>query len=105
MPLAPADERILVLAPAGKNATLIHDVLARSGMQSEHCLGVSDVCRLMLEDVGTLIVAEEAFSRAGADELVAALDKQPAWSAIPVLIITGGGRTTPMSAMLAKLLG
>jgi signal transduction histidine kinase/CheY-like chemotaxis protein len=100
-----SDERVLVLAPRGRNAEMIAGALKRSTFSVVVCADLDELCRRMLEPTGAVILCEEALSRAGLDCLIATLGRQPPWSEIPLLVLTSGGKTTRGSFQIAKGLG
>jgi signal transduction histidine kinase len=87
--------QVLIVAPTGRDAGLIEDALTSSGLQIE---AFKDVAHAAGEfhgrDVGALLVAEEALGNAEIALLASALREQPSWSALPVLILTIGGKET-----------
>ena len=89
-PVDVLDERILVLAPTGKDAALAVDLLRREGMCSLVCADLLDVADEIPRGAGALILAEEALLPRELPILVDALSRQPAWSDIPVLLLTRG---------------
>jgi signal transduction histidine kinase len=100
-----ADERVLILAPRGRNAQLIEGVLQRAGLVPVVCADTNDLCRRMAGPAGSLIVCEEALNREGLECLVSTLGQQPPWSEIPLLVLTSGGKTTRGSFHIAQVLG
>ena len=59
---------------------------------------------LVGDDVGVLLLTDEVLGRGGAG-LARALDGQPGWSEIPVLLFVGGGRRTDDVLQTATVLG
>jgi signal transduction histidine kinase len=84
------DDRVLVLAPTGKDAPLACEVLGRHGVTAAVCADLEILCTRLLDGAGALLVAEEALAGRGLETLVAALGRQPAWSDVPVLVILHG---------------
>jgi signal transduction histidine kinase/ActR/RegA family two-component response regulator len=99
------DERVLILAPRGRNSELIDGTLRRGGFGTYICGDIDDLCAELLKPTGAIIVCEESFTRLGLDCFIATLGRQPAWSEIPLLVMTGGGKTTRGSFEIAKALG
>ena len=52
---------------------------------------MEQVCAKMEEGCGTVVLAEETLGPESLSRFLEALRKQPSWSDIPVIIITGGG--------------
>ena len=75
-----AEERVLVLAPRGRDAQVIAQVLATSALTCATC---SDYLALMREldaGAGVAVIAEEALHGADLDILAAWLAQQASWS-------------------------
>jgi signal transduction histidine kinase len=87
------DHRVLILAPAGKDGPLAHEVLARHGLPAVVCADVDVLCQHWADGAGLLLVAEEALFPRGLDVLLAHVAEQPTWSDIPVLVFLSGAAT------------
>src|SRR5579883_2737224 len=96
----PRGELVLVLAPTGRDARLIADELARHGFAAHTCGTLEALCAEIDAGAGAAVVAEEALPPAGLTGLIAALDRQPPWSDLPLLVLTGKG--TPSSGSLRR---
>src|SRR5688500_11462413 len=92
--VAGVDQRVLILAPRGRNAELIAGVVGRAGLPHVVCADVEHLCREMHGPAGVVILCEEALNRVGLDCLISTLAGQPPWSEIPLIVLTGGGKTT-----------
>jgi signal transduction histidine kinase/ActR/RegA family two-component response regulator len=77
---------ILVLAPA-RDAELVCRLLGAAGESCTPCASGSELVARLGAEVGALVVAEEALSPALMAGLAAAIDAQPPWSDLPVLIV------------------
>lgn len=98
------DERILVLAPTGRDAALTADVIREAGLAPTVVLSVRHLSDELTLGAGAIVLAEEALSDQAIGCLNAALSRQPAWSEIPIILLTSGGMTTRSSARTATLL-
>jgi signal transduction histidine kinase len=98
------DARVLILAPQGRNAQLIRDVLVGAGFGTFICDGAEQLCDEMLKPAGAVILCEEALNRARLQCLVETIGRQPPWSEIPLLVLTGAGKTTRGSFEVAQAL-
>ena len=96
----PREERVLVLAPTGRDAPLIVEALGRQGLGSLVCRDLGDVCGAMEAGAGLALLAEEALLQASLPCLLEALRRQPPWSDLPLLILTGKG--VPSRASLQR---
>lgn len=86
---------VLLVAPTGRDAELIENALSLASAQSEVLKGVaSSVEVFRTRDIGALLIAEEALGKEQIALLTSALANQPAWSALPVLVLTMGGKET-----------
>jgi signal transduction histidine kinase len=89
---------VLLVTPTGRDAELITDVLRSSGVRSQALKDIFAVVEVLRDrDVGALLIAEEALGDEEIALLSAALRQQSAWSVLPVLILTRGGRGTSQS--------
>ena len=84
------DRRTLVHAPVGRDAAITADVLARASLPCEICRDVDGLCEELEQGAGAIILTEEVLDGPGLRVLAKALDQQPAWSDVPVLLFAGG---------------
>ncbi|HEY6089018.1 MAG TPA: ATP-binding protein [Gemmatimonadaceae bacterium] len=81
---------VAVLTPTGQDSRVAEKVLARVGLDPRVCETMADVCELIRkEEIGMLLMAEEALAPEARDKLFASLDQQPSWSDVPIVILTG----------------
>jgi len=98
------DERVLVLAPTGRDATLACQVLAGAGLACAVCDDGGALWSEIEAGAGTVIVAEEALTDWVVQGLLARLGRQQPWSDLPlILIVDGGDASEKMLATLAPL--
>jgi signal transduction histidine kinase len=101
---SPTEQRILLLAPTGKDARLSQSFLAEAGLECTVCLDIAAMCAQLEAGAGSLVVTEEALTGEGMRQLQAALARQPAWSDVPIVVLTSGGNST-ISAYALEHLG
>jgi signal transduction histidine kinase/CheY-like chemotaxis protein len=89
------EQRIVVFAPVGKDARLIEQVLNQVHLTCHICPVLSDVVKELQQGAAALFVVEEAFSDEFLRELTAFLAAQPAWSDLPVLVLSKEGLDSP----------
>jgi signal transduction histidine kinase/CheY-like chemotaxis protein len=82
-------DRILIVAPIGRDAELMCSQLKTAGLDCEVCADVRSLCAKLASGVGAIIATEEALPQDAAAELLAALAKQAPWSETPLIILTG----------------
>jgi signal transduction histidine kinase len=81
---------VAVLAPTGRDSVVAARVLAASGIPTTSCASMRELCELIPGDVGALLVAQEALAPTELRQLSAALRAQPAWSDVPLVVLTAG---------------
>jgi signal transduction histidine kinase/CheY-like chemotaxis protein len=79
-------ERILVLAPFGRDGALAQQALAGGGLEARACRDIEDLCREIAAGAGAAMLAEEALFPAAAARLTAMLAEQPPWSDLPLIV-------------------
>ncbi|MBD8601786.1 response regulator [Pseudomonas sp. CFBP 8771] len=85
----PTSERVLVLAPMGRDSQVALQILRQAGIQGIAVADVDDLCaHLQREGAGVCIVANEALSEARMQPLLVYLSQQPAWSDLPIVLMT-----------------
>ncbi len=93
---------VIIWAPSGRDAALAGEALQWAAIPSTACTSIEDVCAAVAsEHAGVAILAEEALTSASIEQLQDAREKQPFWSDLPLLLLTGGGTST--GASLKKL--
>ena len=102
---AAAERRVLVLAPAGRDAALARDVFTRAGIVAHACPTLPALCAELDAGAGALLIAEEAAGADRADELTGWLARQPPWSDLPVLLLARPGADSAAVARAVELLG
>ena len=81
---------VAVLTPTGQDGRMAQQVLARAGLEPRICADMADVCELIAkEQIGVLLLAEEALAPDERDRLFASLERQPSWSDVPIVLLTG----------------
>jgi signal transduction histidine kinase len=96
------DYRVLVLAPFGKDALLVREVLERSGIPVGVVNSVAAIARCISGGAGAAILAEESLSEEAIEFLGRSVASQPAWSDFPIIVLTGGGASTPYTEMMVR---
>src|SRR6187397_272828 len=81
-------ERVLLLTPTGADTEVAASLLAQADISPLPCDCLADVCKRISEGAGAIVVAEEALISAEAVGLIDYLAQQPAWSDIPVIVLT-----------------
>jgi signal transduction histidine kinase/CheY-like chemotaxis protein len=101
-----SDERILVLAPTGRDAALISEMLGKEHLSCAACQTVESLAIVFEAGAGMAILAEEALLGVSVKRLITALQNQPAWSDFPLLFLTTtGAEASGASKLLLSLFG
>lgn len=84
-------ERVLILAPIGRDAKLAQEVLEKETLTALACEDIRAVCSGLLEGAGVLLIAEEALNADSVEALKEKLADQAPWSDIPIILLTTRG--------------
>ena len=97
-------ERALVLTPTGRDAPLVADLLHKAGVSTLVCRDVGHLCVEVHAGAGVAVIAEEVFTAPALRCLLDELARQPAWSELPLIVLTAPGQTSRGSTRLAEAL-
>ena len=81
--------RVLIVAPIGRDAELMCTHLEAAGVTCEAFETIEEVCSELKEGAGALLLTEEALLPDVTPKLGQALDCQPPWSDVPIIILAG----------------
>jgi signal transduction histidine kinase len=101
-------ERALVLAPSGRDAPVACRLLEEGGVAAQAVADLPALLAAMDEGVGLLVVTDEALRNADIAPLAHWFARQPPWSDLGVLLLTGradGQERSPAVRRLTLLLG
>src|SRR5512133_1264747 len=98
------ERRILVHSFSEQDAQLASKVLASAGIESAVCASGADLLDSLGQGAGGLLVIEEQIP-AVAPRLRQYLDRQPAWSDLPILVLTKHGSDSLEAQRAVELLG
>jgi signal transduction histidine kinase/ActR/RegA family two-component response regulator len=87
MPDARSD-RVLVLAPVGRDATASAELLRKAGVAAEVCGSLKALVEALTAGAAALFLAEEALFGRDLELLQSRVRGQPAWSDLPVVVLT-----------------
>jgi signal transduction histidine kinase/DNA-binding response OmpR family regulator len=99
------NERVLVLAPSRADAELSSTILADAGLPCRVCRDLVELANELDAGAGAVLVTEDVFVAADAHHFLDALRRQPPWSDIPVLFLSGAGADSVGAAWAIELLG
>lgn len=95
----PTDQRVLILAPIGRDAALICTSLARVGLTCTTCEDMAALIREIEGGAGVLLVSDQALSPQAGQRLKESLQAQPAWSDLPLVVLTKKEKTQSMAEL------
>ncbi|MDQ6626778.1 MAG: ATP-binding protein, partial [Verrucomicrobiota bacterium] len=101
----PLSDAVLVVAPIGQDATLAAGVLEQAGIPARACERLAECSERIGDSTLAVIIAEEALVAEELQLLLAALQDQPPWSDIPIIILTSTGGGDRMSLEVVDIFG
>lgn len=101
------ENRVLILAPRGRDAEVMQQLLAKSGTSATTCADVPEWVRALGEGAAAGLVTEEALVGADTSALDAWVELQPPWSDFPFIVLATRqvGRRPARAAMIIERLG
>jgi PAS domain S-box-containing protein len=99
------EQRLLVLAPTAKDADLTRTLLGRAGVVSVCCRDLHELCTLLEEGAGAVLLPEEALEPGRKSLLETWLRRQPPWSDLPVLVLAQQGAHSVALSEAVDVLG
>jgi signal transduction histidine kinase/CheY-like chemotaxis protein len=81
------EERILILAPRGRDAQVIEQVLTRVGVHCIVCVDYKALLQQIDMPAAAALIAEEALHGVDIEPLVEKLAQQPSWSDFPFVLL------------------
>jgi len=102
----PLSERALILAPLGRDSQIALMILNEAGYDGLITPDLANLCSELEPGAGLLLIAAEALRGPELETLLRYLEQQPAWSDLPIVLLThhGGSEQGP-SSQLSDLLG
>lgn len=82
-------ERILILAPVGRDTALAAELLTEAGLSCTGCPHLDDLLAALADGAGAILLTEEALAPESLLKLAHTLQHQPAWSGVPVILLIG----------------
>src|SRR6476620_7934039 len=102
---ADLEQRVLVLAPTGRDADNSKAVLGQAGLACVLCRDMQGVCAEMEAGAGAVLLTEESLAADRTGALAEALRKQPPWSDLPIVLLARGGSDSPAALRAMQMLG
>jgi signal transduction histidine kinase/CheY-like chemotaxis protein len=92
--LETAEQRVLVLAPTGRDGVLACQLLSSMDVPGLACAGAAELFQEIAAGAGAVILADEALQPDVVGGLLAVLAKQPPWSDLPLIVFTRSGESS-----------
>lgn len=101
------EERILILAPRGRDAQVIEQVLTRAGTSCMVCANYQELLQQLKRPTGAALVVEEALYEVNIEPLAEMLAQQPSWSDFPFVVLLSpiAGKVFPGRHNVVQKLG
>src|SRR5262245_16210154 len=95
-------ERILILAPRGRDAPVAAKFLQEAGQATLICDGLSHLSGELQRGAAVAVVTEEAFANGDLTDLSGWIKAQPPWSDFPFVLLTAHGDRPNRNAAAAR---
>jgi signal transduction histidine kinase/CheY-like chemotaxis protein len=99
-----AEQRVLVLAPIGRDAQAAAQQLAEGRLDCVICSDLADLERKLREGAAVALVTEEAFLRGSTQSIEKWVAGQPPWSDFPFVVLTSRATSAATHAYRLRLL-
>jgi len=101
-------ERVLILAPYGRDSVVAAEILREAGMVAETCRDLRHLTGEVARGAGVAVLANEVILNADLRMLADWVGSQPTWSDFPFILLTrrgGGLDRNPLAAREVQTLG
>src|SRR4051812_42286056 len=99
------DERVLLMALTRKDAVTTCSLLQADGIEAEFCPSFDAALGALERGAAALVIPEEVLTADRMGRLETMLRVQPAWSDLPVLVLTREGANSAASNAAVRALG
>jgi signal transduction histidine kinase len=100
----PADQRVLLVAPTRRDGEITRELLRRADVACDICADARALHLQMQAGVGAVLLAEHVLLDPHIGQVLSALQLQPAWSDVPVVLLTRGRDPSPTgSSVIGQL--
>jgi len=101
-PIESLDNRVLILAPTGRDGPMTRKILAESEIHSQICGDVEKLCFDADRGTGAIVLTDEALTPFNTGHLLEFIEGQPSWSDIPIILFPANSNN---AVTLLKTLG
>ncbi|MGE8182308.1 ATP-binding protein [Pseudomonas mandelii] len=98
-------ERALILAPLGRDSQIALMMLNEAGFEGLVTRDLVTLCSELAQGAGLLLISSEALLGCDLEPLLGLIEEQPAWSDLPIVLLThhGGPEQNPASLLGPQL--
>jgi PAS domain S-box-containing protein len=99
-------QRILLLAPIGRDAQVMKQLIDPQGSECEICRDIRELRGQLDNHVDGIVLTEEVLSGDGVDSLLTWCEEQPSWSDLPIIVLSKkevGPRSAKSATVLNRL--
>jgi two-component sensor histidine kinase len=97
----PASERVLVLAPNGRDSEVASRLLRVAGRHTFTCASLAQMCDELEKGAAFSLITEEALAHSDLTRLRDWVAAQPPWSDLPIVLLTGQADSPERNAQAA----
>ena len=97
-------ERVLILAPRGRDAEIASKLLQEAGWPTLICADIANWCVELKNGAALSVVVEEALIAGDPTCIAEWIKEQPAWSDFPIVVLTGHGNAPGRQTVADRLL-
>jgi FixJ family two-component response regulator len=98
------DDRVLILAPRGRDAVIASDLLGRNAVAAMICRDQDELLAELDKGAGAVLLTEEAMTTEEPSALADWVAAQPNWADIPFVVLANGTKT-PRTVRATQRLG
>jgi signal transduction histidine kinase len=105
---AATTERILILAPRGRDAAVAKSILREAKIECNVCADLAELLGQIQRGADVAILTEEAVGSSDTRAFTEWVERQPPWSDFPFILLTGHGggiERNPTAALFTQILG
>jgi PAS domain S-box-containing protein len=103
--VAQREHQVLAIPPTDKDARATREVLASAGIAATICADMADLCRQLDFGAGVVLLTDASIKPDGSlAALATALERQPKWSDVPIVLLASGGANSPIAIQAIQAL-
>lgn len=99
------EQRILHVPPTRRDGEVTVALLATTGLHCVRCRDLDELAVEVAAGAGAVLLTEESLTAPGIGRLLAAIQEQPSWSQLPVVLLMRGGAHSESAAGVLRALG